>query len=655
MYNWLTKIQFVKGIGPVKAKILNGLGIKTVGDLLEHRPADYIYPGVTAIADLAPGTYALIQGTVEKIYRKPTQAPIVSAVIRDDTGTTEAIWFNQIWLLQSIRKGMTIAVWGKVGFGRETSYQFSGPKFSTYLGAVKDVVGGLYGVHTTVIREALKEVLADVEIPDWLNGNTVADWWTRHEAFEGLHFPEDKDVYNASIDRLKFDELLVQQLAVAVKRKQQKKDVVAPIQWTLGRSEKIHSYFPYQFTKGQNDAVLDINYNLQSGKPMSRLLQGDVGCGKTAVAFYVAMLTALNGKRAIILCPTTILAAQHFDTLREMGWEDVELCVAGSWINEDKIPSILIGTTAILQNVELLKRTSLVIVDEQHKFGVSQRALLQKYRNPHLLLMSATPIPRTLAMTVFGDLDVSTIREFPIKRGTIVTRWVLPDRREGMYEIIEQELAKGHQAYVVYPRIKSGDEDIISAEKGAMLIKYLFQNLDSALLTGKNSSEYKTSVLRQFRDNKIKILVSTIIAEVGLDNPNATVMVVEGADRFGLSQLHQLRGRICRSTETAFCFLVASTANETSIRRLQVMERCNDGFEIAEHDLRLRGPGEMFSTRQHGLPDLKFASLVDDYDLLVEARDLAASIVDKLDNPGYAGLKTMLGIKFPKFDLIGVG
>jgi ATP-dependent DNA helicase RecG len=354
-----------------------------------------------------------------------------------------------------------------------------------------------------------------------------------------------------------------------------------------------------------------------------------------------------------------------------MGWEDIDIVISGHssggfWNgkkltdpghvdfvanyafgggpNEDGNHHIIIGTHAILNNESLLKSASLVIIDEFQKFGVEQRAKIQKH-NPHLLLMSATPIPRTMAMTVFGDLDVSTIRELPIKRGTVVTRWVLPDKREAMYEIIEGELMAGHQVYVVYPRIDGG-EDVASAIKGHDCLRDKYGEDSVCLLTGKNSNEAKTWAMQNFRGGTIKILVSTIIAEVGLDCPNATVMVIEGADRFGLSQLHQLRGRVCRSTDTAFCFLVAETANQTSIDRLNVIEKCNDGFEIAEHDLRLRGPGEMFSTRQHGLPDLKFASLVDDYDLLIKTRDMAAELVDKLDEPENAGLKEILRIKY---------
>lgn len=414
-------------------------------------------------------------------------------------------------------------------------------------------------------------------------------------------------------------------------------------------SEKILNYFSYKLTNSQEQVIDEICQDLSSGKTTNRLIHGEVGSGKTAVAFYAAMLTALNNKRALILCPTTVLAIQHYETLKAMGWEDVGILMSGPFNELMDKKHIIIGTHAILNNEKLLKSASLVIVDEQHKFGVQQKAILQKYGNPHVLLMSATPIPRTLAMTVFGDLDISTIKELPIKRGTVVTKWVLPDKREQMYEIIEKELAAGKQAYIIYPRIESGDENIRSAEEGFLELLQRFNNKYTiAILTGRSNNVQKAATLKGFKEGRLKILVSTIIAEVGLDNPNATVMVIEGADRFGLSQLHQLRGRICRSTDTTFCFLVTETANETSIKRLEIMEQTNDGFEIAEADLRLRGPGEMFSTRQHGLPDLKFANIVDDYELLVQAKELAGEYIDKLDLPKNAGLKEMLNIKYGK-------
>ena len=623
MYNWNTPIRYVRGLGPTKTKELAKIKINTVGDLLEYQPLSYIYLGGVTIADAKEG-HVVIKATVKDIRRHPFK-PMVSASLSDKTGSCQADWYNSPWLLTNLHPGMTVTFWGKYKGG-----VLQQPKWTTVESSLVDVYGGQYGVHHATIRAALKEVLAHtdlqclnkVELPDTYNEDRVV-------LFRDFHFPSDKGVQRAALEALKFDECLMLQLALAERRKGRRQQVIAPTLDFVGTnivhaigSGKIVPYFPFEFTDEQWKAIGEVIGDIQRGIPMHRLIHGEVGSGKTAVAFYAAMLAALNHKRTLILAPTTILAHQHYDTLWNIGWEDLALYCAG----EEKQPAnwykanIIIGTHAMLNNEELLKSASLVIIDEFQKFGVEQRAKIQRH-NPHLLLLSATPIPRTLAASVFGDLDVSTIRQLPIERGTVVTRWVLPEKREGMYEIIEKELAKGKQAYVVYPRI-SGGEDVVSAERGYKELRKRFGFHRVGLLIGRDKPEYKATILRSFKGRAIDILVSTIIAEVGLDNPNATVMVVEGADRFGLSQLHQLRGRVCRSTDTAFCFLVSETANEKSITRLEVIERCNDGFEIAEADLRLRGPGELFSTRQHGLPDLKFASLVDDYDLMIEARDL---------------------------------
>jgi len=416
---------------------------------------------------------------------------------------------------------------------------------------------------------------------------------------------------------------------------------------------KMKMHFPYPLTHEQVDVINNIRTDFASGKLMNRLLHGEVGVGKSSVMFYIAAALARQGRRTLIICPTSVLAAQHYDTVKnKLGWADVEL-----YGTTEPGANIVIGTQAIFNRPLLLGSATFVCVDEIHKYGVGIKAKLAKY-NLHTLLMSATPIPRSLALTVFGDLDLSIMRELPIKRGTVVTRWVMPDREEGMYSMVQSELTKGHQAYVVYPRISSAKEDVVNAEEGfaEMNRRFAASTCTVGILTGRMTESEKSETLNQFMSGEISVLVSTIIAEVGLDCSNATVMCVMGADRFGLSQLHQLRGRVCRSTDTAFCFLVAETANETSIARLNVMEKCNDGFEIAEHDLRLRGPGDMFSMRQHGIPDLKFADLVGDYKLSCETKEEAKELVDKLDEPENAGLKEMLEIKYGDVvELGGVG
>lgn len=630
MYTWTTPIRFVRGLGPSRSKELNKIGINTVGNLLEYPPLSYVYPGATPIAEAKEG-HVVIKAKIETIkWAGFYTSTRMVATLNDGTGTCKAEWYNARYVSQQLRSGMTIMFWGKFKGG-----VLQQPRWTTVWSSMDQVYGGQYGVHHDTIRAALVEVLANVELPDMVDGR-----W-RAGVYQWFHFPKNKEEQQRVLTALKFDECLQLQLALVEHRAGRGTVDAERISKDTGDDINIMNHFSYGFTDDQTDAVIDILRDLDSTTPMQRLLHGEVGSGKTAVAFYSAMLTALNDKRTLILCPTTILAQQHYDTLKGMGWDDAALYYnykengRADW---NRCANIIIGTHAILNNEPLLKSASLVIIDEFQKFGVEQRAKIQRH-NPHLLLLSATPIPRTLAASVFGDLDVSTIRQLPIERGTVVTRWVLPEKREAMYEIIEKELAAGHQAYVVFPRI-SGSEDVVSAERGYQQIRERFGFHSVGLLTGKAKGSDKTDRLRWFRNGETDILVSTIIAEVGLDNPNATVMVVEGADRFGLSQLHQLRGRVCRSTDTAFCFLVSETANQTSIDRLTAIEHTNDGFEIAEADLRLRGPGEVFSTRQHGLPALKFVSLVDDYDLMVEAMGTVQTI------PADSGVHEMVKLKY---------
>jgi ATP-dependent DNA helicase RecG len=377
---------------------------------------------------------------------------------------------------------------------------------------------------------------------------------------------------------------------------------------------------------------------------MNRLLQGDVGSGKTVVALYAALLAVANKMQVAIMAPTEILAGQHFASMeRYLRKSNVErLLITGGFTGKkrnellDKMNSgaidIVVGTVALLQADIEFRNLGLVVIDEQHKFGVHQRAQLRKHATPHCLVMTATPIPRTLAMTAFGDLDVSIIRHSPPGRGAVVTRWVDRRHRQKAYEFIRDRLRARKQAYFVYPRITTVEQagDVRAAtDEWKYLSEEVFPEFSVVLLHGQMPSATKLEIMSEFRKGKIDVLVSTVVVEVGVDVPNATIMVIEGADRFGLAQLHQLRGRVGRSEAKSYCLLFAETENETATSRLEIMTRSNDGFEIAEHDLRLRGPGEMFSTRQHGLPDLKIANIVDDYDLLVMARRNAFELVSQ--------------------------
>jgi ATP-dependent DNA helicase RecG len=427
---------------------------------------------------------------------------------------------------------------------------------------------------------------------------------------------------------------------------------------------RIRKRFPFLLTEDQDNSISEIIEDMSQSKPMNRLLQGDVGSGKTVVALYAALLAVANKMQVAIMAPTEILASQHFISMeRYLKKSDVKrVLITGGLTGKKRIElldnikqgkiHIVVGTVALLQSDIEFQNLGLVVIDEQHKFGVHQRAQLRKQTTPHCLVMTATPIPRTLAMTAFGDLDVSIIRHCPPGRGKVVTRWVDRADRQKAYEFIRERLKIKKQVYFVYPRIAAieQDGDIKAAtDEWHNLSKEIFPEFSVELLHGQMPSVKKQQIMSDFRKGKIDVLVSTVVVEVGVDVPNATIMVIEGADRFGLAQLHQLRGRIGRSEAKSYCFLFAQTDNETAKSRLEVMIRSNDGFEIAEHDLRLRGPGEMFSTRQHGLPNLKIANIVDDFELLVIARKNAFDLVTQdpmLTRPEHRNIRRALLSKF---------
>jgi len=407
---------------------------------------------------------------------------------------------------------------------------------------------------------------------------------------------------------------------------------------------RIRRRFPFLLTEDQNACIAEIVADMRGSKPMNRLLQGDVGSGKTVVALYAALLAVANSTQVAIMAPTEILAGQHFLSIeRYLKKSNVKRVLLTGGLTGKKRTQLLgqikrgaigivVGTHSLLQKDVEFDKLGLVVIDEQHKFGVHQRAQLRKGTTPHCLVMTATPIPRTLAMTAFGDLDVSVIKHSPPGRGTVITRWVDRHDRQKAYDFIRERLKAKKQAYFVYPRISAieDESEVKAATEGwKELSKQVFPEFTVELLHGQMPSAKKHEIMAEFRKGKIDVLVSTVVIEVGVDVPNATIMVIEGADRFGLAQLHQLRGRIGRGTAKSYCLLFAETDNEVAKSRLEVMTRCNDGFEIAEQDLRLRGPGELFSTRQHGLPDLKIANIIDDFDLLVMARRKAFELVSQ--------------------------
>ncbi len=673
----MTPIQFIKGVGPARAKAFEQLGVETVADVLEYFPRDWVFaPELTKIKDIKPKQTVTISGTVESIdYQPYRRTPMFEVYIADESARCRLIWFHGSYLRDKFEPGMKIMVSGKAGLYKhqlqltnpklvvlEDEQQQSEEKFS---GPVYPACANLGSRQIkTIIQTALDGLFDQIseffDAPFLKNNNLI----TRKQAFEWIHSPADEQQLAKAKRRLKYDELFLMQLAMALRRyKLQHFSAATPLACSDKVDSRIRKRFPFLLTGDQDDVIEEVVKDMARAVPMNRLLQGDVGSGKTVVALYAALLAVANKGQVAIMAPTEILADQHFISMeRFLKGSNVKRQLITGGISgkvrkkmlaeiENGQTDIVVGTVALLQKDIRFKNLTLVVIDEQHKFGVHQRAGLRKETTPHCLVMTATPIPRTLAMTAFGDLDVSTIKHAPPGRGKVVTRYLPPHDRPKAYEFIRERLKVKKQAYFVYPRILdcAGDNLKAATAEYKVLSKKVFPEFRLALLHGQMKSDEKQEIMKSFRAGKIDCLIATVVIEVGLDVPNATIMVIEGADRFGLAQLHQLRGRIGRGQSNSYCLLFAETESEVAKSRLDIMERSNDGFEIADRDLAIRGPGELFSTRQHGLPDLKIANIIEDFELLKLARKDAFKLVEQdamLTGAGHKNIRKSLIERF---------
>lgn len=657
-----TSVQYLKGVGPYLSKVLSKIGILTVRDMLFYFPRDWEdRRNLPPIADIRIGEDTIIKGRIIKVTGQRTKRGfnLVKAVISDQTGSICCTWFNQKFVKNVLEKnkGQMILVSGKA----EHNAFSSGTEFAVKEYELVDasglenvaivpkypLTGGLYQKRIRKITKLMVDGYVDKvsdPLPDSIKrGQDLA---TLKDAIRHIHFPSDMKDVEFSRKRLAFDDLFMLQLMLAMRRKETRMEGRG-IQMNVGSSalSRFESSLPFTFTGAQKKVLEEIRGDMFSSKPMNRLIQGDVGSGKTIVAVAAAVIASGSGYQTAIMAPTQILAKQHYEKISGLvkGLGITVHLITGAdkkkkrQDTKDRISkddaSIIVGTHALISQGIDFSKLGLVVIDEQHRFGIGTRAQLTgKGKDPHVLVMTATPIPRTLSLTLYGDLDRSIIDELPPGRTPVVTKYVDSPKRRQMYEFIRQKVSEGKQAYVVCPLIEESEKsDLAAAKETAEELAKVFAPLNVSLLHGKMKPAEKDSIMDGFKNNKINILVSTTVIEVGIDVPNAVIMLIEHVERFGLSQLHQLRGRIGRGAAQSYCFLAGKPSTPESRERVRTMVETTDGFKIAEADLRLRGPGEFFGNRQSGIPEFKMADLIRDEQILRVARKCAFEVV--LDDP----------------------
>lgn len=637
----------IKGIGPGREKQLHKLGIDTVSNLLAYFPRSYedrrkIY----SIKELETGITAGVVGTVVSITEKRPRPrlSILEVIITDGTGLMKIVLFNQGYKKNFYKKGQRLYAYGKAEF-QYGSMQMNSPQIEN-LGPDAMPDTGIVPIYPLV--DGVSQYVVRASIRNWFEAHHTMDEilppeimnyhasMKRYDAFKEMHFPSSSESHEKARYQLAYEELFIMQSGLALLRNKEQCHVGPKMEPDGTLMEQCRTNLPFQLTGDQERAVTEISQDMQDERPMQRLLQGDVGSGKTVVATLSLVKAVENGYQAVIMAPTEILATQHFEGITEF-CKTLPINIAlltGSTPKKEKDKiyeelangtiQLIIGTHALIQDKVQFKNLGLVIIDEQHRFGVNQRAALQhKGVYPHVLIMTATPIPRTMTLSVYGDLAVSLIKEMPPGRKPVKTYVVDSSYKERLRVFFGKEMAAGHQVYVVCPLVEESEKlDLQAAEELFLELKdYFYKSFEVGLVHGRMNPKEKDEVMQAFHNGRIQLLVSTTVIEVGVNVPNATIMCIEGAERFGLSQLHQLRGRVGRGDIQAYCILVSDSKGDVSQERLRLMESTQDGFELAEQDLLLRGSGQLFGLAQSGLPDLRVANIIKDIDILVAARN----------------------------------
>ena len=660
-----TDIKYLKGVGERRAAMLSRLGVSDVNALVRLYPRVYEdWSRIKSINEAQIGEICCIKGIVGSPVRKNLirkGLTLYKTEITDGSGIMGITIFNSRFAAEKLTEGDEFLFFGRVG-GNLYRKEMNSPEIEPAEGAdrIRPIYPQTHGLNSKMIEKLVRTALTECRdelvdpIPLWLREKYCL--MNLPDSLWNIHFPKSHDYLEEARRRLIFEELLILQLGLEKMRSQTQKNASAIIERDF--SEEYFSHLPFPPTGAQRRAVKEAMRDMMSGRQMNRLLQGDVGSGKTAVAAALVYSAAKNSMQSALMAPTEVLAEQHYKTFLKLfeGCSiNVELLTGSDTAAQKRRKKealkageidLLIGTHAIIQSDVEFKSLALVITDEQHRFGVEQRnALGEKGENPHLYVMSATPIPRTLALIIYGELDISILDELPPGRQKIETYAVTSELRQRAYNYVKKHLDAGRQGYIICPLVDEGESDteLASAVKYADELQHGdFRGYTVGLMHGKMKSVDKKKVMESFSNGETQLLVSTTVIEVGVDVPNAVIMVIENAERFGLSQLHQLRGRIGRGQYKSTCILITDAKNDTAQRRMKVMETTTDGFKIADEDLKLRGPGEFFGSRQHGLPEMKIADMLEDRSTLEETQRAAKEIVARdpeLSSPESTALK----------------